>query len=395
MRTAFRNLFARSGFRCSPGRAASKKLVVRLAPGALLLAAIAGASLTDPGTRVAAETHTSGQQADSKPAPEPTIESGIRRWHARGASRIALPDGYSPPRPQRKLFQTAAYQLRLYAHEFAQGRAVYVEILPPDGASAAPENFQAALIHNQKSVPLSRHPFGYRGFIGIAPYAAVGKTVLSVTAGNAPGGLKTGRHKLQIAKTKFPVYRSAMNLGEFSDTSKALTAAQLAQITAGRAKKNRAFNLRTENQIDDRLSHPRDLHKITSPFWAKRVVSRFKIVNGKRVDLKPKTSTHGGLDLRAVTGAPIHALATGTVAVAEAMYYEGQFTMLDHGQGVMSIYMHQSALNVQPGQTVQAGDEIGKAGATGAVTGAHLHIAVYIRRVPVEPLSFLALPVRN
>ncbi|MCR9141583.1 MAG: M23 family metallopeptidase [bacterium] len=329
------------------------------------------------------------------PAAQQKIESGIRRWHARGETRIALPDGYSPPRPQRKLFQSPTYQLRLYAQEFAQGRAVYVEILPPDGTSAAPKNFQAALIHNKKSVPLSRHSFGYRGFIGIAPYAAVGNSVFAVTAGTAPGGVKTGRHTVKIAKSKFPVYRSAMNLGKFSDKSKPLTKAQIKNIQAGRAKKNRAFNLRTANQIDDRLSHPRDLHKITSPFWAKRVVSRFKMKNGKRVNLKPKTSTHGGLDLRAVTGAPIHALAKGTVAVAEAMYYEGKFTMLDHGQGVMSIYMHQSALNVQPGQTVQAGQEIGKAGATGAVTGAHLHIAVYVRRVPVEPLSFLALPVRD
>ncbi len=385
MQTSFKLPRADRGFRILSGAAAAV---------ALLVLSLAGGS---PG-RIAAETQTGAPEKlkpEHKPKQKPKIESGIRRWHARGATRLALPDGYTAPRPQRKAFSTKAYELQLYAQDFAQGRAVYVEILPPGGVATAPKKFQAALIFDKKTVPLSRHRFGYRGFVGIAPYAAAGKAVFAVTAGTAPGGVHSGRHVVQIARTKFPVYRSAMNLGEFSNKTKALTSAQLKMIKAGRVKKNRAFNLRTENQIDSRLSHPRDLHKITSPFWARRVVSRYKIQNGKRVNLKPKTSTHGGLDLRAVTGAPIHALANATVAVAEPMYYEGKFTMLDHGQGVMSIYMHQSELGVRPGQTVKAGQEIGKAGATGAVTGAHLHIAVYIRRVPVEPLSFLALPVRD
>lgn len=393
MRTSFR----KSQIKTSHHQRAPRAVIgVRIAFGGLLiLLPLASPHLKfhlSPG--LAAESKQNQTKEAEKKAASPAIESGIRRWHARGVSRLALPDGYTAPRPKRNMFQTPAYQLRLYAQEFAQGRAVYVEILPPDGESAAPKNFQAALVYNKKSVPLSRHRFGYRGFVGIAPYEKVGNAVFSVTAGSPPS-VQSGRHNVKIADTKFPVFRSAMNLGKFSDTSKPLTKKQLALIKSGRVKKNRAFNLRTANQIDDRFSHPRDLHKITSPFWAKRVVSRFKIRKGKRVNLKPKTSTHGGLDLRAVTGAPIYALAKGTVAVAEHMYYEGKFTMLDHGQGVMSIYMHQSALGVKAGQTVSAGDEIGKAGATGAVTGAHLHIAVYIRRVPVEPLSFLALPVRD
>ena len=114
---------------------------------------------------------------------------------------------------------------------------------------------------------------------------------------------------------------------------------------------------------------------------------------------KPALNEPGALNGRpirdGITGAPIFAVASGTVAIAEQMYYEGKFTMIDHGQGVMSIYMHPSELNVQAGQTVAAGDRIGLAGATGAVTGAHLHIAMYVRRVPVDPLAFLVLPVRN
>ena len=386
---------------CAPQRAIFALVLVALAGliGSLMYASVPGGLFAAPGD-VAAETISGdAEKSDAAPGPAaappaPAIESGVRRWHVRGPARVALPDGYTPPRAQHKFFQTPAYQLRLYAQEFAQGRAIYAEIVPPAAQAAAPENFQAALIFNKAAVPLSRHTFGYRGFIGIAPYAATGKITFNVTAG-VPPAVRTEHHVVTISATKFPVYHSAMDLGKFSDTSQPLSAETIEQIRAGQAKKNAAFHLRTENKITDRLSHPRDLHKITSPFWATRVVDRYEIKNGKRVTLKPKKSTHGGLDLRAVTGAPIYALADATVAIAEPMYYEGNLTMLDHGQGVMSIYMHQSAINVQPGQTVAAGDEIGKAGATGAVTGAHLHLAVYIRRVPVEPLSFLCLPVRN
>lgn len=334
----------------------------------------------------------SGLAQNKDEATAAKIESGVRRWHERGANRVALPDGYQAPAAQKRSFTSPGYVLELFAQEFAQGRAIYAEIRPTGDAQAG--EFQAHLRFENQNVPLSKHAWGFRAFIGISPYEKPGAKKIQVTAGNPPK-IHTGNHSIKIADTNFPVFKSAMNLGKFSDQSKGPTAEELETIREGRAKKNRAFGLVTDVMIDEKLSHPRDLHKITSPFWATRIKERYTLKDGKRVYLKPKKSVHGGLDLRAVQGAPIHALARGRVFIAAPFYYEGKFTVLDHGQGVISMYMHQSELLVQEGDTVEAGDRIGLAGATGAVTGAHLHIAVFIRRVPVEPLSFLALPVRN
>lgn len=77
------------------------------------------------------------------------------------------------------------------------------------------------------------------------------------------------------------------------------------------------------------------------------------------------------------------------------MFWEGKHTILDHGDGIFSVYMHQSEMLVKAGQSVAAGALIGKTGATGAVTGPHLHIALYIRGQPVYPLGVLSLPLRD
>ena len=95
------------------------------------------------------------------------------------------------------------------------------------------------------------------------------------------------------------------------------------------------------------------------------------------VGCDPKTKVHWGYDIAAPTGAPIVAPAAGTVVLAEHdLYYEGGTVFLDHGHGLMSIFLHMSELETSVGDVVAAGDPIGKIGATGRVTGPHLHWAV-------------------
>lgn len=90
-----------------------------------------------------------------------------------------------------------------------------------------------------------------------------------------------------------------------------------------------------------------------------------------------KARVHWGYDIAAPTGTAIVAPAAGTVALAESdLYYEGGTIFLDHGHGLMSIFLHMSELDAEVGDVVQAGDLIGKIGATGRVTGPHLHWAV-------------------
>ena len=91
----------------------------------------------------------------------------------------------------------------------------------------------------------------------------------------------------------------------------------------------------------------------------------------------PKTKVHWGYDIAAPTGTQIIAPAGGTVTLAEDdLYYEGGTIFLDHGHGLMSIFLHMSELDAEIGDVVKAGDPIGKIGATGRVTGPHLHWAV-------------------
>jgi len=95
---------------------------------------------------------------------------------------------------------------------------------------------------------------------------------------------------------------------------------------------------------------------------------------------------HGGVDVAGPEGTPVVAPADGKVILAQPdMYFEGNAIFLDHGHGLKSVFMHLSALDVTEGQIVRRGERIGAIGATGRVTGAHLHWAVYWFGQPLDP----------
>jgi murein DD-endopeptidase MepM/ murein hydrolase activator NlpD len=98
---------------------------------------------------------------------------------------------------------------------------------------------------------------------------------------------------------------------------------------------------------------------------------------------------HNGLDLAAGTGTPVHAPTPGVVVYAREFYYSGNTVILDHGLGLYSTMAHLSAIDVQEGQRVDQGALLGKVGATGRVTGPHLHWAVRLHGARVDPLSLL------
>ena len=104
-------------------------------------------------------------------------------------------------------------------------------------------------------------------------------------------------------------------------------------------------------------------------------------------------SRHLGLDYATPAGTEVRAINRGVVLLAQPLYFEGGFLVIDHGQGVLSLYLHLSEFKVKEGETVEAGQAIALSGASGRATGPHLHLAVRWQGVYVNPAVLLALPL--
>lgn len=125
------------------------------------------------------------------------------------------------------------------------------------------------------------------------------------------------------------------------------------------------------------FAHPVKRVFITSPFGTARVF------NGA------VQSYHGGVDFRAPQGTPIYAANDGVVVLAKDRFLSGKSVIIDHGQGVYTTYFHNSRLLVRAGKFVRKGEKIALSGATGRVSGAHLHFGVVCNGVQVDPLDFI------
>jgi len=102
-------------------------------------------------------------------------------------------------------------------------------------------------------------------------------------------------------------------------------------------------------------------------------------------------STHQGLDFRVPSGTEVAAANSGRVILARPMFFEGNWVVIDHGQGLLTLYLHLSKFSVKEGDQVSKGQPIGLSGGTGRATGPHLHLAVRWQCVYVNPQVLLQL----
>src|ERR1700730_4099047 len=155
---------------------------------------------------------------------------------------------------------------------------------------------------------------------------------------------------------------------------------QLARAEAERQRLRAIFATITPERLWDGSFHYPLTGVTTGGNFGKR-----RILNGKA------NSPHGGVDFPAPAGTPVYAAQRGRVVLAEPLYFSGNTVIVDHGLGLYTLYAHFESIAVQTGDLVDTGALLGKVGATGRVTGPHLHWGVTVNRARANPLQLISL----
>jgi len=294
-----------------------------------------------------------------------------------GQPGVQRGDGPPPQPPAEALARQARPQMAFIGRvdisprEARQGATVVLRVW-------APAAQQVAAAIEGRNLPLARQGDAFVGLYGFHRLARLGPRPVRFTLTDA-----TGRQTVR----NDPADTIRVIDGGYATENIDLPPSSLSLLDPAEVNKEEALlNSIYSRWTPERLWHgafsaPVADAEITSEFGTRRSYNR-----------GPVTDAHEGVDYGVQTGDPIHAAADGKVVFAGPLHVRGNTVIIDHGWGVMTGYFHQSVLHVQEGQLVHQGDVIGEAGATGFVTGPHLHFEVRVQNVNVEPLEWLNAP---
>lgn len=255
--------------------------------------------------------------------------------------------------------------------KLVRGSAVLFQVRTPAGVTQLSGKW---LAHEIKFEPLATKR-GFYALAGIPVETAAGTYDLELHGLRRGGEFRLAK-KIRIAPAHYP--RVAVTVAKrFTEPSPE----QLKQIASDKEVKKNVFSQSVPEQLWRSDFKPPVEAPVSGVFGTERVF------NGE------VQSRHLGLDYAAPAGTPVRAINAGTVLLAQKLYFEGGFIVIDHGQGLMSLYLHLSDFKVKEGDAVTTGEVIAQSGASGRATGAHLHLAVRWQGVYLDPAVVLRLQV--
>lgn len=215
---------------------------------------------------------------------------------------------------------------------------------------------------------------------GVSIETAPGTYALELTGetanGKTPDNKISFSHQFAVARAEYPKVEVKLDVeSKFTEP----TPEQQKEIAEGQeVKKDYLNRITPDREWSGAFTAPADA-PISDVFGSRRVF------NGKT------SSPHQGLDFRVPSGTPIAAMNEGTVLLARPLYFEGNFVVIDHGQGLLTLYLHLSEFKVKEGDRVKRGEIIGLSGGTGRATGPHLHVAVRWQGTYLDPARLVRL----